>query len=261
MEVRYDAHSELAPHTVYGPVPSRRYGVTLGINLLPLGDKHCTFRCTYCQLGPEKHHGAPQDFPDVATLEREVTAALKGQSGIDALVISGNGEPTLHPQLDAMLATLARLRDQWLPGRDIVVLSAGTELHRPEVRAALRHVDEVAVKLDAGSQAVFEKLDMPWQPLQLDALVAGAALLRAQGQPRVVVQTILVRGRVDNTTPDEVTGLLARIAAIAPARVDLYTLDRKPIDKALQRVPREVGDPVAARIAELGIVCRVFAGI
>ncbi len=256
MEVRHDAHSELAPHTVYGPVPSRRYGVTLGINLLPLGDKHCTFRCTYCQLGPEKHHNTPHAFPSLATLEREVAAALVEKPAIDALVISGNGEPTLYPQLEEALVILARLRDAHLPGRAIVVLTAGTELHRPEVRAALRHVDEVAVKLDAGTQATFAKLDMPWQPLQLDALVAAAAQL-----PGVAIQTILVRGRVDNTTEAEVTAWLARVQQIQPRRVDLYTLDRKPIDQALEMVPLAVARGIVARVEALGIACRVFAGL
>jgi wyosine [tRNA(Phe)-imidazoG37] synthetase (radical SAM superfamily) len=255
-EVRHEAHSELAPITVYGPVPSRRYGVTLGVNLLPPGEKYCTFRCTYCQLGPEKHHADAHDYPDLATLERELTAALRDGPALDALVVSGNGEPTLHPQLAEALGIIARVRDAYLPGRAIVVLTAGTELHRPEVRAALLQVDEVAVKLDAGTQATFEKLDMPWQPLRLDDLTAAAALL-----PSPAIQTILVRGRVDNTTEVEVTAWLQRIQQIQPRRVDLYTLDRKPIDKKLERVPLEVAQQIAQKVEALGIACRVFAGI
>ena len=256
MEPQHSAHSELAPHTIYGPVPSRRYGVTLGVNLLPLGEKYCTFRCTYCQLGPEKHHRDAHAFPDVETLEREVTAALRERPPIDALVVSGNGEPTLHPRLEVMLATLARVRDAYLPGRAIIVLTAGTELHRPEVREALRHVDEVAVKLDAGTQRTFEQLDMPWQALHLDALTEAAAQL-----PRVAIQTILVRGRVDNTTQPEVAAWLERIRRIRPQRVDLYTLDRTPIDRALETVPLAVAQGIAAQVEALGVKCRVFAGL
>ena len=137
-----------------------------------------------------------------------------------------------------------------------MVLTAGTELHRPDVRAALARVDEVAFKLDAGTQAVFEKLDMPWQALSLDALTEAAAQLRG-----VAVQTILVRGRVDNTTEAEVTAWLARIRAIGPKRVDLYTLDRKPIDHALEMVPQIVARAIAAQVEALGIPCRVFAGL
>ena len=255
-DARHDAHSELAPQTVYGPVPSRRYGVTLGVNLLPAGDKYCTFRCTYCQLGPEKHHATAHDFPDLPTLERELTAALRDRPALDALVISGNGEPTLHPQLAEALGIVARVRDAYLPGRAIVVLTAGTELHRPEVREALRQVDEVAVKLDAGTQRTFEQLDMPWQPLQLDDLTAAAALL---GRP--AIQTILVRGRVDNTTDVEVAAWLQRIQQIQPKRVDLYTLDRKPIDKKLEMVPLAVAQQIAQKVEALGIPCRVFAGL
>ena len=251
---RYDAHAELASDVVYGPVPSRRYGVTLGLNLLPPGQKLCTFRCTYCQLGPERPHHGPAPWPTPAHIADALQAALTEPRGVDALVISGNGEPTLHPDLHAVLASIVAARDAWLPGRPIVLLTAGTELHRPDVRAALALLDEVAVKLDAGTQGTFARLDMPWQTLDLDALTDAMALL-----PRPTVQTILTHGRVDNTTPDEVAAWLARLERIQPGRVDLYTVDRRPVDKQLRQVPMRVARAIATQVEAAGWPCRAFA--
>lgn len=250
----FSAHSALALGVVYGPVPSRRYGVTLGINLLPPGQKLCTFRCTYCQLGPQRTHADHADFPSVDTVRAELTEALAQPRGVDALVISGNGEPTLHPQLAEVLTAIAQTRDRLLPGRPIVLLTAGTELHRPEVRAALAALDEVAVKLDAGTQATFAQLDMPWQGLQLDELTAAMSLL-----PGVTVQTILTQGRVDNTTPEEVDGFVGRLRQIRPARVDLYTLDRQPVDRQLRPVSMALALEIAGRVEAAGFACRAFA--
>ena len=254
MQPQHSAHSALAAGTVYGPVPSRRYGVTLGINLLPLGAKRCTYRCTYCQLGPEHDHRRAQAWPDAGALRRDLTAALQQRPRLDGLVISGNGEPTLHPQLPEMIRTLAELRDTWLAGTPIVLLTAGTELHRPEVAAALQAVDEVAVKLDAGTQQTFEQLDMSWQNVQLDALTQTLAQWRG-----LTVQTMLVQGRVDNTTGVEIAAWLERIRFIAPARVDLYTLDRRPIDRALAPVPLAVAQRIRDQVIALGVPCRIFA--
>ncbi len=214
----------------------------------------CNLPCRHCWITPQfSPNGLNGTFVKLEHVEKAIREAKT--VGLSQVKLTG-GEPTLHPQLEAALALLAGLRDAHLPGRAIVVLTAGTELHRPDVRVALRHVDEVAVKLDAGTQAVFAQLDMPWQPLQLDTLTESAAQLEG-----VAVQTILVRGRVDNTTEAEVAAWLARIRRIQPKRVDLYTLDRKPIDRALELVPLGVAESIAAQVRALGVPCRVFAGL
>ncbi|MBI5610766.1 MAG: radical SAM protein, partial [Deltaproteobacteria bacterium] len=197
-------HSELAAETIYGPVPSRRYGVTLGINLLPVGEKRCSLRCTYCQIGPERNPNRAVAYADLERLRREVTDAVThAQVPIHAWVLSGNGESTLHPEFPQAVEVLRELRARLAPQTPLVLLTAGTELLRPEILQACRALDEVAVKLDAGTQAMYERLDMPWQPLPVDAVPRAAAQL-----PNAIAQTLLVHGSVDNTTPAEVAAWL-----------------------------------------------------
>jgi wyosine [tRNA(Phe)-imidazoG37] synthetase (radical SAM superfamily) len=256
-------HAALASDCVYGPVPSRRYGTTLGLNLLPAAEKTCTLRCTYCQLGPEKrHHGAA--FPTVDQYATELERALRAVAeagafrghALDALVLSGNGDATMHPRLGEAVQVTLDLRDRWAAGVPVVLLTGATELVRPGVRAAVARLDEVAVKLDAGTQQTFERLDMPWEPMALHDIVAAAAQL-----PNAVVQTLLVHGSVDNTVQAEIEPWLQHVAAIRPRRVDLHTLDRKPIEKKLRPVPLLVTQALARRVErELGIAARAFAG-
>jgi wyosine [tRNA(Phe)-imidazoG37] synthetase (radical SAM superfamily) len=248
-------HSELAAETIYGPVPSRRYGVTLGINLMPLGEKRCSLRCTYCQIGPERDPKRAVIFADLERLRREVTLAVTtAQVPIDAWVLSGNGESTLHPQFAQVVELLRLLREQLAPKTPLVLLTAGTELVRPEVLQACRALDEVAVKLDAGTQALYERLDMPWQPTPVATVPRAASQLQ-----NAIAQTLLVQGSVDNTTDAEVAAWLDLLDLMQPQRVDLYTLARPPIEKALRPATAAVMAQVAEKARQRGFVVRVFA--
>lgn len=240
---------------VYGPAVSRRYGVTLGLNLLPLGAKVCPFRCAYCQLGVQRRtqHGP---FPPLADLEADLATAL--QRGdlphLDHLVFSGNGESTLHPEFERAVDGVLRLRDRHRPGLPVVLLTCGTELDRPAVARAAARLDEVAVKLDVGTQRLLATLVVPWQPLDLQAIALATARL-----PNAVVQTMLVTGRVDNTHDAAVCAWLDLVRQARPRRVDLYTLDRPAPDPRLRPAP--IGRMAAiARSAEafLQVPCRAL---
>lgn len=254
----FTTHTDLTMATVYGPVPSRRYGTTLGLNLSPAGEKYCPLRCTYCQLGPEKRR-APPVFPELATLAAELAETLQrvaaGSHRLHALVLSGNGEATLHPQFAQAIDVILRGRDAWAPGVPTVLLTCATELRHPEVRAAVARLDEVAIKLDAGTQSTYDRLEMPWQPTPVRSIAESAGLL-----PNAILQTMLVTGSVDNTTPAEVDAWLDLVRVARPRRVDLYTLDRPPVEKKLRKASPEVMAAIAARVvAEAGVPCRVFA--
>lgn len=254
-------HTALATETIYGPVPSRRYGNTLGLNLLPSAHKRCTLRCTYCQLGAEGKADTP--YPTVAQFERELRAALeylrthgdfRGMP-LHGLVLSGNGESTMHPQLGEAIDVLLRLRAELAPAVPTILLTAATELHRPGVRDAVSRLDEVAVKLDAGTQKMFDRLNMPIEPIALPSIAEAAAAL-----PNAIVQTLLVHGSVDNTTGAEIDAWLDLVRVAGPRRVDLYTLARPPIERKLKSVPPPVMETIARRVREeLSLPCRVFA--
>lgn len=254
-------HTALATETIYGPVPSRRYGNTLGLNLLPSAHKRCTLRCTYCQLGAEGKAETP--YPSVSQFETELRTALQylrdhGEFRgmiLHGLVLSGNGESTMHPELGAAINVLLKLRAELAPDVPTILLTGGTELARPEVRAAVARLDEVAVKLDAGTQKTFERLNMPVQPITIRSIAQAAAML-----PNAVVQTLLVHGSVDNTVDSEIEAWLDLVRIAQPKRVDLYTLARPPIEKKLRSVPALVLEAIAQRVRkELSLPCRVFA--
>lgn len=248
-------HSELAPHTVYGPVPSRRYGVTLGINLSPQGEKRCPLRCTYCQIGPERGPSRHVEFADLQRLRLEVAHAVHtAQLPIEAWVLSGNGEATLHPDFPQAVELLLQLRAELAAETPLVLLTCGTELGRPEILRACRLLDEVAVKVDAGSQAMYQRLNMPWQALDVAQIPLWAAQL-----PNAIAQTMLVQGSVDNTLPAEIAAYLALLQQMQPRRVDLYTLARPPVELGLQPASAQAMQQVAAQVEQLSFNVRVFA--
>jgi wyosine [tRNA(Phe)-imidazoG37] synthetase (radical SAM superfamily) len=250
-----DAHTHLATTTVYGPTTSRRYGLSLGLNVSPLASKRCPFRCAYCQLGAEKS-GPEVVFPSIADLTTDLARALDRPDppAFDHLVFSGNGEATLHPQFAAMVEVVLGFRDRHAPHVPVVLLTCGTELARPDVHAAVLRLDEVAVKLDAGTQRTLDRLDVPREVLEPARIASWIATV-----PSAVVQTMLVQGRVDNTLDGEIEAWLALLQQARPRRVDLYTLDRPSLDRRLAAAPVERMEAIAARVrAEVGVMCRVF---
>jgi wyosine [tRNA(Phe)-imidazoG37] synthetase (radical SAM superfamily) len=241
------AYAELKPWTLpegllYGPFPTRRKGRALGVNLLPPSEKVCTFNCVYCQCGWTPAAPAKMDWEgkcptteDVARGLENGFSTLKRDGNLpDAIVVSGNGEPTLYPKFGEAVDLVLAARDRHFPGVRTMVLTAGTELGRPEVRRACDRLDERCVKLDAGDPRTLRRIDIPLVPFTLDDLVANCAKLRD-----VSVQSFFTQGAVDNTTRPALDAWLARLKEIRPVEVQVYSLDRVPPAKGLRRVARE----------------------
>ncbi len=238
---------------VYGPVASRRFGRTLGINVFPPGLKVCGFNCVYCQLGwGSDPAGREVPWPSADRLLAEIGSAVAGldpagAATVGALVFSGDGEPTLHPEFRKIVCGVAAIRDERWPGRRIIVLSNGTTLDREGVREGLARADVRVLKLDAGTAAV----NRPFTPLDLDAY-----LERLRSLSGVTIQSMFIRGRVDNTRPEDLRAWQDRLRRIRPLEVQVYTLDRRPPLPGLEPLPagdlqaiardthRELGIPV-----------------
>ena len=245
---------------VYGPLLSRRLGRSLGINLLGFGEKVCSFNCRYCQCGWTRHPTMDVDeriaeLPSAekvaGALERKLQQLCRERVPIDVITFSGNGEPTLHPELGQIVKAASTLRDRYAPGSKLAVLSNSSTVHRPEVRAALEGVDLKLMKLDAGSEALVRRINMPARGFDFNGMVKGLAQLDG-----VLLQSMFVWGRVENTDPFAIRDWAERVAEIRPLAVQVYTFDRVPADPGLRPVPRAILVSIAGyarRIADVPV--------
>lgn len=237
---------------IYGPLRSRRLGISLGINLLPEDYKVCSFNCLYCQYGwtpqpsSEISHALkelPKPEAVSATLERALHAIARRRQKIDAITFSGNGEPTLHPDFPAIVETALALRDRYLPRAKLAALSNSSTLNRPEIGAALNRIDLKMMKLDAGNEETFHQLNGPASPLYLKDIVAGLRNLND-----AILQSLFVQGRVTNADPDSVAAWVETVRQIRPSVVHIYTLDRVPADSRISKVNRPTLEWIASQL-------------
>jgi wyosine [tRNA(Phe)-imidazoG37] synthetase (radical SAM superfamily) len=247
----------LLPSLVYGPVRSRRLGSSLGLNILPLAAKVCTFNCVYCQYGwSGRHKVADLRWPTPQELADALTDALlrAGSTLPDRLTLAGHGEPTLHPNFGEVIAAVRAVRDRHAPAARIALLSNGTCAHLPAVRRALLDIDDRFMKLDAGDQATLRRVNGSAHP--------HATLVEAlRTLPGITLQSMFVadpRERCGNATPEAADAWLDTVRRIRPAGVHLYTIARQPALARLQPVPREYLQSLATRLETWCIPAEVF---
>lgn len=249
---------------VFGPVKSRRFGVSLGINLMPLNGKLCTFNCIYCECGLNEDHKTEKPLLFTAA---EISASLQSRfealktEGLhpDTITFAGNGEPTLHPEFEAIILNTIQLRNAFFPEAKITVLSNATRLDRDNVKRALLRVDNNVLKLDAGTNETFLAINRPTNLISIDKVIEE--LKKFDGN--LLIQTMLIRGevdgkQVDNTTEAELTLWLKHILEINPKQVMLYPIDRQTPYRTLEKVPEYEFHALAKRIEALGIKAEVF---
>ena len=249
---------------IFGPVISRRMGLSLGINLVPVNRKVCTFNCIYCECGWTSHRHLPSDgYPPRELIADGLRKKLVdlGKSGKmpDALTYAGNGEPTLHPEFKDIISDSIQIRDEYVPGCQVVVLSNASLAHKPGVKDALMKVDRNILKLDTGMEKTFRVLNQPPPGLSLGKIIENLKLF----EKNLIIQTLFIRGTyegtvVDNTGPEEVSALLDLYSEIRPKEVQVYTIARDTPIHSLHKVPLEDLESIAAKIEELGIKTSVY---
>lgn len=249
--------------TIFGPIHSRRLGVSLGVNLMPDDGKICSFDCLYCEAGFNAQGAGTTGLPSRDKVRTDLEARLAEMSAqgspLNVITFSGNGEPTLHPEFPGIVDDTIELRDRFYPDAKVSVLTNGTRARDPEVAAALRRVDNNIIKLDSAVAGTMRALDRPSDPSYGPAqAIEGIAPLAGT----CIVQTMLTRGthdgrRVDNTTPAELDALLEAYRRLRPREVMIYSLDRPTPEKSLEKVGRDELEAFADRIRELGIGVQV----
>jgi len=209
---------------VYGPVPSRRLGFSLGVDILPF--KTCTLDCVYCQLGSSSRTTVRRKaFFDPKEVLAHVQGAIASGARIDHITFSGSGEPTLNRSIGGIIRGIKKMTD--IP---VAVLTNATLLSRTDVREALRAADVVVPSLDAATPGMFRRVNRPHRSLSLSRTLKGLAEFRRRYKGEIWLEIMLVKGM--NDSPAHVRKLKEAIAAIRPDRVQLNTVVRPPAVKS-----------------------------
>ena len=218
---------------IYGPLYSRRLGLSLGINGLPVEVKTCTFNCIYCHYGLTDTQFSIQtdDFPVPDKVIHEVEKALRSTKRFDTLTFSGNGEPTLHPHFTYIVKQVRKLADRLRPGVTLSLYSNASTTGRHEIREVCQYFDNPILKLDCGNQQTFERVNRPLGAIKLSDVVASIKQI-----PNLILQSLLVSGPVSNSTPSSLQDWKMVVAEIQPVKVQLYSCDYPVPIASVERV-------------------------
>lgn len=245
------------PSPIYGPVHSRRLGLSLGINLMPADGKICTFDCLYCECGFNADRRTRSHYPTreivVEALEKQLIKMHNVNEHPDVLTFAGNGEPTGNPHFPEIIDDTVRLRDKWCPDAKISVLSNSTFIHREKVRLALMKVDNNILKLDTVNADYIKKVDRPTQPTyDVNDIIEDLKWFNGH----VIIQTMFMKGDgTDNTGDEYVMPWLDAVKSIKPQEVMVYTIDRETPDRMLLKASHEELDRIKDLVVASGIAC------
>jgi wyosine [tRNA(Phe)-imidazoG37] synthetase (radical SAM superfamily) len=249
---------------IFGPVRSRRLGVSLGINLLPTKRKICNFNCIYCECGWTRDiEKAVSHLPGreevYNALDRKLSELIKKNIIPDVITYAGNGEPTLHPDFPGIIDDSIILRDKYFKKTRIAVLSNATTISNPLIKNALLKVDQNILKLDSAFDSTIKIHNQPRVNVNVEELINN--LIGFDG--KLIIQTLFLRGIhngkvVDNTTRVEIREWLKALERIKPSEVMIYTISRDtPEGARLKKVPLNELKEIAALVESIGIRTQV----
>ena len=252
------------PSPIFGPVHSRRLGVSLGVNLMPADGKVCSFDCIYCECGLNKDFRPKQKRPTREEVKEALVKVLqerheKGEA-LDVITFAGNGEPTAHPDFSGIIDDTIEARDRFFPEAKVSVLSNATFIHKEDVRKALFKVDNNIQKLDTVDDDYIRLVD---QPVSSSYRVADVIENLKKFRGHVIIQTMFMANvnananSVDNTSDRYVMPWLEAVKAIAPQQVMIYTIDRETPTEGLAKATPEKLDEIAEKVKQAGIPCSV----
>jgi len=245
------------PSPIFGPVHSRRLGLSLGINLLPADGKVCSFDCIYCECGFNGDHRPKMSFPSreevVEKLEEKLQQMTTEGQLPDVLTFAGNGEPTCHPHFPEIIDDVRALRNRYCPKAKVSVLSNSTLIHNQRVHDALMKVDNNILKLDTVNPDYIKKVDRPTGAYDVKRIIERMKAFDGH----VIIQTIFLHGPgVSNTGDEYVEPWLEAVKEIGPQKVMVYTIDRETPDKTLSKATHEELDSICNRVIAAGIPCQ-----
>lgn len=215
--------TSLSGRYIYGPVPSRRLGYSLGVDIIPY--KVCSFDCIYCQLGPTTRKTIERkEYIDKGEILKQIRGAISTEQRIDYITFSGSGEPTLNSTIGILIKEIKKLTE--IP---VAVLTNSSLLWDEQMRKELISADLLLPSLDGASQTTFQKINRPHPSLKLDMILMGLKHLRREYKGQIWLELMLVRGI--NDTSDEIERMKEIISEITPNKVQLNTVVRPPSEK------------------------------
>lgn len=256
--------SFLFDKVVFGPVNSRRLGVSLGINLLSLDSKSCSFNCIYCECGWTNYSGIDTTaFPPAKLvkyyLEKKLLQMQEKGELPEAISFAGNGEPTLHPEFGEIIDFTIDLRNKYSPESKVAVLSNATMLHVPEVVNALKKVDMNILKLDAGREETYRDINCSLVDISLAEIIENLK----QFKSNLIIQTLFIRGeyngkRFDNTSETEVDEWLKHLEVLKPDRVMIYPIARATPVSGFIKISLKELETIAEKVRKIPLIADVY---
>jgi len=203
---------------IFGPVASRRFGLSLGVDLSP-DKKRCNFDCIYCELEPQKPLNYYDNPPKPQEILKDINEAVKKYK-FDYLTITSNGEPTLYPYLNELIESLPKGKFKTL------ILSNSSTIDKQEIQDALKKLDVVKLSLDSADKKTFKKIDRPHKSIDLNHIINGIKKFRKIYNKELIIEIMVVKGINDNSK--EFEKLNEVLKEIRPNRVDISSIDRPP---------------------------------
>jgi wyosine [tRNA(Phe)-imidazoG37] synthetase (radical SAM superfamily) len=251
---------------IFGPVKSRRLGVSLGINLLPTDRKVCNYDCIYCECGwNDKANRSKAQLPARIeiknALEKKLKEMVSKKQLPDVITFAGNGEPTMHPDFGDIIDDTLMLRNELCPEAGIAVLSNATLIHKTKVAKALRKVDQNILKLDTVNEKTFLLLNKPAKGVSLKRILENLEAF----QGKLVIQTLFLKAKfggekIDNTSDDELDGLIAAYKRIKPEKIMIYTFQRDTAaSKGLDKITASRLSEIKEKLEDEGLLVEVSA--
>lgn len=248
---------------VFGPVNSRRLGVSLGINLLPTNFKICSFDCIYCECGRnqikfDEKVSMPTRIEVYDNLKVKLHKMAAGNKMPDVITFAGNGEPTLHPEFSEIVDDTIELRNKLAPKARIAVLSNATMLHKEKVFQSLLKIEDNIQKLDSAFKETIEIMDCPNGTFNLEKVTGQLTAFESH----VIIQTMFIKGTfkgkvIDNTTEKEITAWIELLKKIRPGGVMIYTIARDTPVETLEKVSLSELQAIANQVEKAGFSTQV----
>lgn len=255
----------LFENIVFGPIISRRLGISLGINVLPTHKKLCNFNCVYCECGwselkVDENSQLNSKSEILLALEEKLIEINDKKGNIDSITFAGNGEPTLHPEFKEIVEGVVGLRNRFFPMAKITVLSNSTRLIDEDVFSALLMVDNPILKLDSGREEMFHRISKT-SPSKVNFQKVKERLI--EFGHRAIIQTLLIRGEhngeiIDNTSKEEFSKWLEIIKQINPKYVMLYPIDRVTPESKLEKLSKKEIEEFAQILIDNGIEAKAY---